>query len=55
VQGHLAHQQLHRATRNGKAFPHHLAPDLPYTLNREVHGENAGDLGLEGKILAGPR
>jgi hypothetical protein len=54
-QAHLAHQPRDRTAGDGHALPHHLPPDLAHAVDREVLGEHARDLGLEGRILPCPR
>ena len=53
-QTHLAHQPSDRTAGDGHALPHHLSPDLAHAVDREVLGEHAGDLRLEGRILPCP-
>jgi len=50
LEAHGPHQPFHGAARGLLTFALQLAPDLAGAIDREVLGEHAGDLGLEGRI-----
>ena len=50
-QAHLPHQSRDATAGDRKALPHHLPPDLADTVDREVLGEYARDLGLKDRVL----
>ena len=54
-QAHLAHQSRDRTSGDGHALAYHMPPDLAHTLDREILGEHARDLGLESNIVPCPR
>lgn len=55
VKAEVGHQAFDGAARDAEAFAQHLTPDLACSIDLEVLGDDALDLGLHRKIPLRPR